>query len=243
MTLQNKTIVLTRALADEALWASTLRAAGAHVVCAPCINIQPISHLDTMQERTLLMLAQCDWIAFSSRYGVQYLAALLSQYHIKLPNGISLAAVGPQTALEVARYFKNPALVATPSDAHHLALALSKRIEHLQPAHIFLPIGSRSRTTLRDILQQQHVQIYELIVYETRICNASDGALHLPTHVDYIIFTSPSCVAGFVSRAVIPAAARVITLGATTSEAAKAAGLVVWAQAKSPSLQGCMASM
>lgn len=55
--------------------------------------------------------------------------------------------------------------------------------------------------------------------------------------VDTIFLASPSAVAGLVARAVVPPDARIITIGPTTSAAAREAGLRVTAEAAQRGLQ------
>ena len=60
--------------------------------------------------------------------------------------------------------------------------------------------------------------------------------------VDDVLLASPSAVTGLVNCAV-PKAARVITIGPTTSAAATAAGLHVTAEARWPNLDGMLEAM
>jgi uroporphyrinogen-III synthase len=61
--------------------------------------------------------------------------------------------------------------------------------------------------------------------------------------VDDVLLASPSAVTGLVNCAVLPKVVRVITIGATTSAAAVAAGLSVTAEARWPNLDGMLEAM
>ena len=58
--------------------------------------------------------------------------------------------------------------------------------------------------------------------------------------VNIILFASPSAVEGFTRQANIPPDAKVISIGPTTSQAVRAAGLEVAAEAQSPDLDGLL---
>ncbi len=60
---------------------------------------------------------------------------------------------------------------------------------------------------------------------------------------DNVVFASPTAVKGFVQQVSVDVAVNVYTIGPSTSAAARAAGLVVTAEAREPSLEGILESM
>ena len=60
---------------------------------------------------------------------------------------------------------------------------------------------------------------------------------------DCVFLASPSAVTGFVHRVRLDTAPEVFTIGPSTTEAARAAGLEVAAEAPRPGLQGVLEAM
>lgn len=60
---------------------------------------------------------------------------------------------------------------------------------------------------------------------------------------DKILLASPTAVTGLVNRVEFDTAAEILTIGPTTSRAARAAGLTVTAEAPQPSLEGLLEAM
>jgi uroporphyrinogen-III synthase len=58
-----------------------------------------------------------------------------------------------------------------------------------------------------------------------------------------ILLASPSAVAGLLNIARVPEGARVITIGPTTSTAARQRGLTVSAEARRPTFEGLLEAM
>ena len=61
--------------------------------------------------------------------------------------------------------------------------------------------------------------------------------------VDDVLLASPSAVAGFVNRVRLDSAPGIFTIGPSTTEAARAAGLVVTGEASRPCLRGLLEAM
>jgi uroporphyrinogen-III synthase len=61
--------------------------------------------------------------------------------------------------------------------------------------------------------------------------------------VDTVFLASPSAVTGFVNLVDVDASARLVTIGPSTSEAARALELTVAAEAREPSLEGLLEAM
>jgi uroporphyrinogen-III synthase len=58
-----------------------------------------------------------------------------------------------------------------------------------------------------------------------------------------VILASPTAVTGFMQQVTVDMPIKVFTIGPSTSAAARAAGLTVTAEARSPSLEGILEAM
>jgi uroporphyrinogen-III synthase len=61
--------------------------------------------------------------------------------------------------------------------------------------------------------------------------------------VDNVVLASPSAVTGFVHLVEVDVAAKVYTIGPSTTAAARRAGLAVTAEAREPSFEGILEAM
>lgn len=105
------------------------------------------------------------------------------------------------------------------------------------PAAVLLPTALGAGWPLAQALTAAGLTPLRLPLYATHTVVAQAPMTGGPI-VDYIVFTSPSCVRGYLASGHAPGRARVVTLGPSTSAAAQAAGLNVFAQARPASLAG-----
>lgn len=236
--LQGKTVVVTRAEADAGTLRHRLEARGARVVLVPAVSFEAAG-VPILISRTLAALPRTAWIAFSSRNGVRFFATLLEERHVPLPDRIRLAAVGSGTAEELAARFRPPDLLAAVSTAEGLAAALLREANPHE-GEILLPSASRGRWVLEKTLQEAGFRVRRLTVYRTRVAHLEDGPVSLPDNIDFVLFTSPSTVKGFLARTGMPPGAEVISIGPVTSRAAREAGLTVAREARRHDLEGLL---
>lgn len=241
--LMGRRVLVTRAEEDSAEWANRLLRLGAHPVVLPCLVSQPLTDTGTTAHlRTAL--ADADWLLVTSRRGVQSVADLMKR---EFPARIRIAAVGPATARAAAEHWRCVDLVATTPTSEGLATDLAELVETPlteTPPHAVVAGAVDGRRDAEVILAARGWRVTFVPVYETLAAPVSDQRFDLCREaVDDILLASPSAVLGLLNRAVLPCTARIITIGPTTTAAARAAGLVVAAEARRPGLEGMLEVM
>jgi uroporphyrinogen-III synthase/uroporphyrinogen III methyltransferase/synthase len=226
---------MTRAERDGAELRRRLEEEGARVVHVPSVSFVGESDAEAVLA-TLSELGETAWIVFASRNGARFFADLLRERGVDLPARIRLAAVGPGTAEEVAALFRPVSLVPHVSNAEGLAEALLREARP-EDGGILLPAAAEGRRVLETALEQAGFRVRRLTVYRTRVAEAEDGALRLPPHVDFVLFTSPTTVRGFLARSAMPEGAEAVSIGPATTRAVRAAGLTV-REARQHDLEG-----
>lgn len=221
--LAGKTVVLTRAAGESAELCEQLTARGAQVVEVPAIAIRGAGS-EEEQAAALAALPETAWVSFSSRNGVRHFRRILDANGHTLPDDIRLAAVGVGTAEEVAALLRPADLVADVSTAEGLSEALL-RAARPEEGRVLLPSASRGRRVLEDTLRAAGFDVRRLIVYETHVATEADGPVTLPDQVDFVVFTSPSTVRGFLALGAMPSTAVAVSIGPSTSAALREAGV------------------
>ena len=224
------TVALTRpddaARRTRALLAPT----GARVVGSPLIDIEYREDPNALNEsdRNLSsQLRRADWIAFTSRHGVEGLWRALERRGLdaRALAGNRLAVVGPGTAEALERRGLRADLVAEP----HRARALVDALTRVSPSRVLFAGGSRARRELVDGLAGHGIATDERIVYDTLYRPPSSSfRRELENGVDAVIFASPSAARSYELQG-LPARSGgkwpiAICLGPTTADAARGVG-------------------
>lgn len=227
--LAGRTILITRAAEDAGAWAAAFERLGARSVVLPCLETAFLDDGDTRAQLDEA-LRDAEWIAFTSRRGVHAVAGLLST---AVPTSVRLAAVGERTAEEARTRLGRVDLVAAGSGT---ALGEALVATLVTPTKIALPVAREARRELERILRAAGHDVRRVHVYETRPVPDRNGRERLDAlGIDTIVLASPSAVEGLLHQVVVPPAAQIVTIGPTTSNAARAAGLSVSAEAAQPS--------
>lgn len=237
-TLSGRRILITREADDARRWAHRLAATGAVPIVFPCIVCETLVHAAA---RLRDVLADADWLVVSSVRGVEVAAQLLEA---SLPFAkVRVAAVGPSTAVAATARFGHVDLVAKRATGTALGADLATRLGGTDQR--VLVVGAEGgRTEVEQALAVAGVAHARVDIYRTIPVPrpavprdlAADG-------VQEILLASPSAVSGLRNAARIPSDARIITIGPTTTSAARAAGLHVWAEARQPSLEGMLEAL
>ena len=123
-------ILVTRPAHQAAELTRPLAELGAEILLQPAIEIRPLKVTDT-SDRTLDLLDRMDWIVFSSSNGVRcFFDRLLDpmrERDVRALGAIKIAAIGPGTAEELARFHLRADCVPDEFRAESLAQSLSKR--------------------------------------------------------------------------------------------------------------------
>lgn len=245
--LWGRRILVTRAAPDGAQWAERLTALGAAPVLLPCLERQTIGDATTAG-RLRRALEDASWLVLASPRAVDAVVELLGPFP---PPSFRLAVVGPATA-EAAATWRAVDLVAAEPTGAGLARDLVTRLqqegtESVRGAGmgtVVIAGSAEGRRDVEDILTAEGLTVIRIPVYHTVPAPAVEPRRDLAAEaVDTVLLASPSAVTGLLNQARVPAGTRVITIGPTTTAAARAAGLWVTAEATAPNLEGMLEAM
>jgi uroporphyrinogen III methyltransferase/synthase len=225
-------IVVTRARAQASGLAATLQALGAEVIELPAIRIVP--RLDSAQVRDAIgAIHSYALVCLTSPNGVRLLSDALGAAGLDaraLANAI-VAAIGPGTAAALAERGIRADVVPARSVAESLVEALAPVDVSDRP--VLVARAAAARDVLPDALRDRGAKVDVVALYETVAEDPDPEAVAAARSADYLTFTSSSTVTN-LTRALgddLPNAARVVSIGPVTSEAARAAGLDVHVEA------------
>ena len=200
--LKGRTIVVTRARAQAQRFVQLLEAAGARVLRAPTIVIEPPASWEPL-DTALAALDSFTWLIFTSVNGVAMVDRRL------VARGIPwaaiarkrVAAIGPATADALAEH--GVRVEAVP--AEYRAEGLVERLRAvLGPAdRVLLPRAKDTRDILVVELRRLGVSVTEVPAYQTR--RVEDGVVRLREalasgNVDAVTFTSSSTARNFAEQ-------------------------------------------
>ena len=225
--IAGRTVLVTRSAADSVAWAEDLADRGACPVVFPCIGQESIRDPATAAALGEA-LATADSLALTSVRGVAGAEELIAA---PLPTRICVATVGHKTAAAATSAFGRVDLVAPGATGRSLAESLQAHFatRASAPLRKVVAAGAEgSRRDLEEVLEPAGVEVVRIPVYRTIPAAAESPRQDLTAlQVDTIFLASPSAVVGLVARADVPNDVRVITIGPSTTAAARQAGLHV----------------
>jgi uroporphyrinogen III methyltransferase/synthase len=200
--LEGRTIVITRARAQAQRFAQLLEAAGARVLQAPTIVIEPPASWELL-DTALGALDSFTWVVFTSVNGVAMVDRRLSARGLAWAaiTRKRVAAIGPATAEALAEHGVRVELVPPEYRAEALVEALRRLVG---PAdRVLLPRAKETRDVLVVELRRLGVTVTEVPAYQTR--RIEDGVVRLREalasgSVDAVTFTSSSTARNFAEQ-------------------------------------------
>ncbi|MEX2114506.1 MAG: uroporphyrinogen-III C-methyltransferase [Pirellulales bacterium] len=184
-------ILVTRPRHQAQRLAALFDELGAGVLLQPAIEIGPPDDWQPV-DRALAQLAQFDWLVFSSANGVRALLdRLLATRDLRSLAGVKLAAIGPGTADELARYHLHADLLPDEYRAESLAAALKQNIA--DRPRMLLVRASRGREVLAEELTAAGCQVDQVVVYASRDVTQPDpevAELLANGAIDWVTVTS-----------------------------------------------------
>ncbi len=237
-SLSDRTILVTRSAEDAPAWVEELSGRGARTVVFPCIARQPIRDPETAAALGAA-LDTADWLVLTSVQGAHGVAERVGARRVAGARG---AVVGEVTELAAREALGRVDLVAPNGTGRSLATSLAQEIRdalRAESTRVVAAGAENARLDLEEVLGPLGVEVQRIPVYRTVPATVQEPRQDLGAlGVDTIFLASPSAVAGLLARAVVPDAAHIITIGPSTSEAARAAGLRVDGEAAARSLEG-----
>lgn len=235
--LFGKRIVVTRATSMPGTLSDLLRARGADVIETPSTEIEPLEQAPI--DKAVRELNSYEWLILTSATGVRFFQDALERAgrDARALADTSIAVIGPTTAKALREIGLRPDLVPKRFVAESLLEAM-KGEENVRGERILIATAEDSRGVLAAGLRELDAEVDVIPMYRSRIIAEGTAVEALRAsidagEVDAVTFTSASAVSGFVTQVGSERAGKVkaISIGPVTSEAARAAGIPVAAEA------------
>lgn len=245
--LQGKTIVITRPREKANPLALKLSRAGARVILAPTIRIDPPASYSGL-DASLRGLKSYDALVFTSANAVESFFKRAKRLRLKsLPRPKRLFAIGPKTAEALRHYGWQKARMPE----NHRGEDLARSLGDVSGSRILIPQARVAREALSRMLSRRGAQVS--LVESYRTIPDKSGLKFLkktpPERIDAVTFTSESTVHQFVSqwgaarsrKLFIKAAAA--SIGPITSSALRKHGIRPAVEAKKYTAAGLYAAL
>jgi uroporphyrinogen III methyltransferase/synthase len=254
--LHDKRVVVTRARAQASGLAATLRGLGAEVVELPAIRIEPRIGSEEVREAVeRIGDGEYSLICVTSTNGAHLLFEALGEAGLdaralgdgtnngQVGKGATIAAIGPGTAGALAEH----GIVADVVPERFVAEALVEALADIEVKgrKVLVARAAEARDVLPEALRDRGAGVDVVALYETVREEPAPEAVEAAQSADYVTFTSSSTVRNLVEALgdSFPSDARVVSIGPITSDAARAAGLEVHAEAERHDIDGLIASL
>jgi uroporphyrinogen-III synthase len=267
LPLQGRRILITRTHEQAGTFSEQLRALGATPVEFPTIRVVPPEDWGPL-DNALKRLCEADWydwLVFTSANGVRICFERLQKmgYDGRSLGDVRVAAIGPATAVELARFGVTVDLVPAEFIAEGIAVALlndaRKWGESLEGKKVLLARAAEARNALVTELQQAGASVEVVAAYRTVGVTYEDGRgreivrLLEAQQLDILTFTSSSTVRNFmqwlmqcdidVANALLSSSTqharpKIACIGPITSQTAREFGLDVHIEAQEYTIAG-----
>ncbi|HEV8410038.1 MAG TPA: uroporphyrinogen-III synthase [Gemmatimonadaceae bacterium] len=243
--LAGRRIVVTRARDQAESFAIALEERGAIPVFFPTIQIRPLDDTRVL-DAAVRALEQYKWIVFTSANAASaFWERMTACGRASIPDGVRIAAVGPVTSARLATL--GVAVDAQPGK--FIGTEIAGAMGDIRDARILMPRGEDAREETLDSLRDAGGRVDDIVAYRTGTGAPTATEFEaMLAPMDAVTFTSPSCVRGFSTllgdRAyVIVETTIVVTIGPTTSEAARDAGWPKPIEAETSTVAGIIAAL
>jgi uroporphyrinogen-III synthase len=216
MSLQNKTVVITRAKHQAAALAHAVTEAGGQAIHCPVIEIVDPPDLTPLKQ-ALKQVQRYDWIVFTSANA----AERFLHWKPRLNRDTQIAAVGPKTAAALESLGLKISLVAATGLAEDLVSAFQSEL--LRGPRILFPRALKAREVLPAALESMGAIVDVVPIYQTD--PAPTAAEQVPQVMaakpDWVTFLSASTVQRFVqiSGAAALRDTKIASIGPITNQA------------------------
>jgi len=245
LPLLGKRVAITRARAQASVLRAQLEALGAEVLEIPTIEIRPPDSWAPL-DAAILRLGEFHYLLLTSANGVRNFLARLAACgrDVRALAGLTVGAIGPATAAELARAGVTVDLMPAEYVAEGLLAALADR--DLRGKAFLIPRAKVARDVVPRVLEERGALVEVVEAYQTVTPEISAGELARLLHPppDAITFTSSSTAANFVKlvgegRAVDTLQGIVIaSIGPITSVTLRNLGLSVTVEARESTMAG-----
>jgi uroporphyrinogen III methyltransferase/synthase len=190
--LFGKRILLTRPIDRTDALFQPLAQFGADCLVQPAITIGPPPDWQPV-DAALTRLSEFDWLVFSSVNGVQFLLDRLLESGRDLRHlaGVKLAAIGPGTAEELAKYHLH--VDDQPAEVYRAEALAELLAKDARGKGFLLARASRGREVLAETLRAAGGHVEQVVVYSSTDVEKADpqiAAALKAGHIDWITITS-----------------------------------------------------
>mgnify|MGYP006425941039 CR=1 FL=1 len=199
MTLNNKTILVTRAASQAQTFRTLLEQQGARVIEMAALEIGPPSRWQPL-DQAIRELSTFDWLILTSANGVHFFWERLEKLSINPERlqSLKIAVVGKKTARVLAKKGVQPTFIPPNFVADSLVETFP---EPLSGQKILFPrVETGGRDVLIEEFQQQNAQVIAVPAYQSRCPEKADSiavqALR-SGQIDVITFASSKTVQCF----------------------------------------------
>ncbi|MEI6815697.1 MAG: uroporphyrinogen-III synthase [Bacteroidota bacterium] len=242
--LSGKHIVLTRALHQNAKFTNDLIALGAIPIIFPTIEIKTIADI-ALIDKAISNIRDYTFIIFTSANAAEL---FMMRYrfvigNIILPNEIKTIAVGKSTAGVLASFGIENSKVPEAFMSKEIPAILGD----ITGNKILIPCSELAKEDLKLNLENKGAEVHSIAIYDNQIPESIDHSI-LDQPIDYLTFTSPSTVVGWIkiiadSKFILPDYTCIVAIGEITADAAKSVGLKVDVIAKEHTTEGMISAM
>ncbi|MFI5028617.1 MAG: uroporphyrinogen-III synthase, partial [Solirubrobacterales bacterium] len=217
---------------------------GAEVVELPAIRIEPRIAAAEVREAAA-RIGDYSLVCLTSPNGACLLFEALACVGLdaRALAGVTVAAIGPGTARARARH-------GVAADVIPERFVAEGLIEALEPVdvggrRVLVARAANARDVLPEWLAERGASVDVVALYDTVRELPDPEAVEAALAADYVTFTSSSTVRNLTDALgdSFPAAAKVVSIGPITSEAARAAGLEVAVEAKRHDIDGLIEAL
>ena len=225
--LAGRTVVVTRAAAQAPALTQALVAAGATVIEAPTITVQPT------KADIPAGLAAADWVVFTSPNAVMCVTGAVPDIRVVCADH-RVAAIGPGTEAAL----RDAGLAADLVPHRHVAEALVDAFPE-GAGTVFLPQSASARPVLAAGIRKKGWHVHAVAAYSTVPVPIEPATLAAARRADAVTFTSSSTVEFFVASAGADGVPPVVVcIGPVTATTAEALGIAVAAVAEPHTIEG-----
>lgn len=231
LPLFGQTVLVTRTRQQASGLSAVLRQAGAEVIEAPTIAIEPAADLGALDE-AIGDLRRFDWLVLTSPNGAERFFDRLGALggDARSLAGVQIAAVGPATAEALRQRSIEPDLI--PEEFTTRSLAEAMTAAGVAGRRVLLARADIATAELREALVAAKAQVHEVELYRTVAVEslpAEAMAALQAGEVGWITFTSSSTVENFLALAAKAgtslAGVKLAAIGPVTAQTLQSHGL------------------
>jgi uroporphyrinogen III methyltransferase/synthase len=250
LPLAGKRVAITRAREQAGALREELAALGAEVIEIPTIEIRPPDSWEPL-DAAIRRLEEFDYLLATSANGVRNFLARLAACgrDVRALKGLTIGAIGPATAGELARAGVKVDLLPSEYVAEGLLAALGDR--DLRGKAFLIPRARVARDLVPRVLQERGARAEVVEAYQTVApdISAEELARLLTPPPDVITFTSSSTATNFAKLVGEDRLGQTLhgvviaSLGPVTSETLRQLGLTVTVEARESTIKGLVRAL